>query len=145
MRSARGILDSKTRGHSPPIGKAGIPPSPSNELRNVPAFERNKRARAKNGIRNRARLDLRCHVFEYVRIWQKTGRDLQRHSRDRRTEVSRMAVFSVIHSPARPARLRPGRAPPWRAAPLANTFGVAPGLFRLARIGFPAFKWTLSS
>src|SRR4029453_14893337 len=98
----------------------------------------------KNGICNRARLDLRCHVFEYARVRQKTGRDLHRHSRDRRTPIPRMAIFSVIHSSARPARVRPGRGAPWRAASLANTFEVAAYLFPLLRIGFPGLKWTLS-
>src|SRR5206468_7196222 len=56
---------------------------------------------SKNGIGNRARLDLRYHVFEYARIRQKTDRNLERRSRNQRTPI-----FSVIHSPARPAVAR---------------------------------------
>jgi hypothetical protein len=55
-----------------------------------------------------------------------------------------MAFSSVIHSSTRPPRLRPGWAPPWRAAPFANTFGIAAYLFRRVCIGFPGLKWTLS-
>ncbi len=56
-----------------------------------------------------------------------------------------MSIFAASRFSARPAGLRLGRAPPWRAASLANAFGVAPYLLKLARIRSPSVgRWTLS-